>query len=76
MLASAPKSVLQDIIYKSIGALKGQTVTKATSTVLKLLYELLYMAQKEGLIALEKHIETPAESPIFSKSRMFYLTRR
>jgi len=31
------------------------------------MYELLYMAQKEGLIALEKHIETPAESPIFSK---------
>jgi chemotaxis protein MotA len=25
------------------------------------------MAQKEGLIALEKHIETPAESAIFSK---------
>jgi chemotaxis protein MotA len=35
--------------------------------MLKLMYELLYMAQKEGLIALEKHIETPAESAIFSK---------
>lgn len=68
LLASAPKTVLQSIIHKSIGALKGETVTKATYlSVLKLMYELLYMAQKEGLIALEKHIETPAESPIFSK---------
>ncbi len=68
LLASAPKSVLQSIIQKSIGALKGQTVTKTTYlSVLKLMYELLYMAQKEGLIALEKHIETPAESDIFSK---------
>jgi chemotaxis protein MotA len=68
LLASAPKSVLQRILTKSIGALKGETVTKATYlSVLKLLYELLYMAQKEGLIALEKHIETPAESTIFSK---------
>lgn len=68
LLASAPKNVLQRILSKSIGALKGETVTKATYlSVLKLLYELLYMAQKEGLIALEKHIETPAESPIFEK---------
>lgn len=68
LLASAPKTVLQSIIRKSIGALKGETVTKATYlSVLKLLYELLYMAQKEGLIALEKHIETPVESAIFSK---------
>jgi chemotaxis protein MotA len=68
LLASAPKTVLKSIIHKSIGALKGETVTKVTYlSVLKLMYELLYMAQKEGLIALEKHIETPAESPIFSK---------
>ncbi len=68
LLASAPKTVLQSIIQRSIGALKGQTVTKTTYlSVLKLMYELLYMAQKEGLIALEKHIETPAESEIFSK---------
>lgn len=68
LLASAPKSVLQRIVEKSLGALKGVTVTKATYlSVLKLMYELLYMAQKEGLIALEKHIETPAESAIFSK---------
>lgn len=68
LLASAPKKVLQDIIHKCLGALKGESVTKATYlSVLKLMYELLYMAQKEGLIALEKHIETPAESPIFSQ---------
>ena len=68
LLASAPKNVLQQIVAKSLGALKGQTVTKAFYlSMLKLMYELLYMAQKEGLIALEKHIETPAESAIFSK---------
>jgi chemotaxis protein MotA len=68
LLASAPKNVLQSLLTRSIGTLKGATVTKATYlSVLKLMYELLYMAQKEGLIALEKHIETPAESSIFSK---------
>ena len=68
LLASAPKNVLQQTFTKIMGAIKGETVTKATYlSVLKLLYELLYMAQKEGLIALEKHIETPAESAIFSK---------
>ncbi len=68
LLASAPKSVLQSLLHKSIGALTGSTVTKRTYlSVLKLMYELLYMAQKEGLIALEKHIESPAESSIFSK---------
>jgi hypothetical protein len=68
LMASAPKSVLQQMVSKTIGAMKGATVTKVTYlSVLKLLYELLFMAQKEGLIALEKHIETPAESAIFSK---------
>ncbi len=68
LLASAPKNVLQKIFAKTIAALQGKTITKATYlSVLKLLYELLYMAQKEGLIALEKHIESPAESAIFSK---------
>ncbi len=68
LLASAPKNILQKIFAKTLAALKGKTVTKSTYlSVLKLLYELLYMAQKEGLIALEKHIESPAESAIFSK---------
>jgi chemotaxis protein MotA len=68
LLASAPKNILKQLISKSLGALKGQTVTKVSYlSVLKLMYELLYLAQKEGLIALEKHIETPAESAIFSK---------
>ena len=68
LLASAPKNILKKIVQKCLGALKGETVTKAAYlSVLKLMYELLYMAQKEGLIALEKHIETPAESSIFSK---------
>ncbi len=68
LLASAPKNVLQKMLKKSIGALKGETVSKVTYlSIMKLLYELLFMAQKEGLIALEKHIETPAESSIFSQ---------
>lgn len=68
LLASAPKNILQKIFTKTLAAFQGKTITKATYlSVLKLLYELLYMAQKEGLIALEKHIESPAESAIFSK---------
>src|SRR5580698_1389405 len=34
---------------------------------LKMMYELLQKARKEGLVALENDIEDPAKSPLFSK---------
>src|SRR5271156_120693 len=38
---------------------------------LKMMYELLQKARKEGLVALETDIEDPAKSPLFSKYKEF-----
>ena len=38
---------------------------------LKMMYELLQKARKEGLVALENDIEEPAKSPLFSKYKDF-----
>jgi chemotaxis protein MotA len=68
LLISAPAKLLSKILQKSISAIKGETITRQVYlSLLKLVYELLYKGQKEGWIALEKHIETPYESSIFNK---------
>lgn len=72
MLISAPPSVLKKIVQKLLGALKGSSVSSGTYLdLLKLLFEVFQMSRKEGLIALEGHIERPAESAIFSKYPQF-----
>ncbi len=38
---------------------------------LKMMYELLQKARKEGLVALETDIEDPTKSPLFSKNKDF-----
>ena len=49
-------------------ALKGSKYTKARYlSLLALLYDILQKARKEGLMAIEKDVETPHESPIFKK---------
>jgi chemotaxis protein MotA len=48
--------------------LKGSVYTKARfMDLMALLYDILQKARKEGLMAIEKDIETPDESPIFQK---------
>ena len=49
-------------------ALKGSKYTKARyMELLAMLYEILQKARKEGLMAIEKDVETPHESEIFKK---------
>ncbi len=49
-------------------ALKGSKFTKARyMELLALLYDILQKARKEGLMAIEKDVETPHESAIFKK---------
>lgn len=68
LLASAPQNILKQILERTLDALRGKTVHKATYLcLLKLMYELLLTSQKEGLISVENHIEAPFESPIFKK---------
>ena len=49
-------------------ALTSSKYTKARYlSLLALLYDILQKARKEGLMAIEKDVETPHESPIFKK---------
>jgi chemotaxis protein MotA len=72
LLISAPAKLLSVIVKKIIGTLKGTKINKQTFLeLLKLLYELSMIIRKEGLIALESHIERPTESAVFSKYLKF-----
>ena len=67
LVLSSPKDVLGSI-FKSIGTIFAPTIT-SKNYYLDLLITLsgLYMKiRREGLVAIEKDVERPAESPIFS----------
>jgi chemotaxis protein MotA len=50
------------------GALKGSKYTKARyMELMAMLFDILQKARKEGLMAIEKDVETPHESAIFKK---------
>ncbi|MGA2296372.1 MAG: flagellar motor stator protein MotA [FCB group bacterium] len=60
------------VIAGILGTLKGPKVNKqAYIDLLQLLYELFQFAKREGLIALESHVENPDESTLMSKYPSF-----
>lgn len=68
MLISAPKKLLMKIITGVLGSLKGGNTNKQLyMDLLKLMYEIFQVTRKDGLIALESHIEHPENSKIFTK---------
>lgn len=68
LLISAPASVLKKIINRVIGSLKGNKIEKQHSlNLLKLMFEIFQMTRKDGLLALESHVENPEKSSIFAK---------
>lgn len=68
LLISAPGKLLGKILKSLIGTFKGAKVNRdAYLDLLKLMYELFQVAQMEGVIALEQHIENPEKSKIFNK---------
>ncbi|MCX7857607.1 MAG: flagellar motor stator protein MotA [Deltaproteobacteria bacterium] len=72
LIISAPPNLLKKIINRVIGLLKGNKINKTVYLeLLKLLYELFQVIRKDGLIALESHIERPKESQIFQKYPKF-----
>lgn len=72
MLIGNPLPTVIRIVNGVIGTLKGPSVNKeAFVDLLKLLYELFQFAKREGLIALEPHVESPESSTIFSKYPTF-----
>ena len=71
-LIANPKSVIFGV-FKSPGrVLKGPPHKKASYIeLLTLLYSIFRLAKSKGMLALESHIETPAESSIFSQYPKF-----
>jgi chemotaxis protein MotA len=68
LLISAPPKLLKKILHKVLSSFKGSKLGKETYLqLLKMMFELFQLGQKEGVLALESHIEHPEKSALFSK---------
>lgn len=72
MLIANPMHIVKGVFAGIMKTMKGPNVSKeAFLDLIQLLYETFQFAKKEGLIALEKHVEEPKSSSIFSKYPSF-----
>lgn len=72
VLVANPLHILKEIAGGIGGVFGGSRFTKARYVEsLKMMYDLLNKARKEGLVALESDVEEPDKSPIFSKYPAF-----
>ncbi len=72
MLIANPLPTVKKIISGALATLKPPKVNKqAYLDLLKMMYELFQFAKREGLIALEQHVENPESSSIISKYTTF-----
>ena len=72
MIISNPLSLNKKIISGLMDTFKGPKVSKDSYLeVLSLMYEMFQFAKREGLIALEQHVENPESSSIISKYPTF-----
>jgi chemotaxis protein MotA len=68
LIVMSPKKVLVDLIRGVIQAIKGTPYKKAMYIDLfKLMYSLARLARRDGPIALDSHVSSPTESPIFQQ---------
>jgi chemotaxis protein MotA len=68
VLIANPLHILKQIGAGIVGVFAGSKFTKQRYLdSLKMMYELLNKARREGLMALENDVENPAASPIFTK---------
>ncbi len=68
LIAANPPSVLSAIIKSCLGLLKGSPYKKDVFLeLLSALFALFTLARKEGLLALEQHVERPHESSLFAQ---------
>ncbi|MEY4760687.1 MAG: flagellar motor stator protein MotA [Pseudomonadota bacterium] len=67
-LISNPIKVVKASFAGAIGLLKGARYGRTEYIqLLKLIYDILVMARKDGVLAIEKHIENPEQSDIFKR---------
>ena len=78
LLISTPPALLKKILSKVLSSFKGNHKLGRQSylDLLKLMYELFQLSQKEGVLALETHIEKPESSSVFSKYPEFVTQSR
>lgn len=72
VLIANPLHILKEILHGLIGVFGSSRYSRARYTdMLKMMFELLNKARREGLVALEADIEEPANSPVISKYKDF-----
>src|SRR5947208_10534822 len=72
VLIANPLHILKQIVAGVVVVFKGSKFTKQRYVEsLRLTYELLNKARRQGLMSLETDIEDPEKSPIFSKDQGF-----
>jgi chemotaxis protein MotA len=68
LIIASPGHVLKEIVHKMKVVLMGKTPSRSDYfDLLKLLYEVLMLGRRNGLIALEEHVIEPEKSSIFQK---------
>ncbi len=72
VLVANPMHIIKGLISSVLGVLKGSPFNKKRYTeTLKMLFDLLTRARKEGAVAIEPDVEDPSKSPTFSKYPAF-----
>lgn len=64
--------VVKRIVVETLALLKADKFNRATNTeLLRVLYEIFYIARRDGLIGVESHVEHPEDSELFAKYPSF-----
>ncbi|HEY1763545.1 MAG TPA: flagellar motor stator protein MotA [Opitutaceae bacterium] len=68
LIIASPGHVIKEMMHKIKFVLSGKAPSRADYfDLLKLLYEILMLGRRNGLIALEEHVMEPEKSSIFQK---------
>ncbi|MGD1019065.1 MAG: flagellar motor stator protein MotA [Verrucomicrobiia bacterium] len=68
LIVMSPKKVLIDIVKGLLQTLKGAPHNRQSyEDLMKALYEMFMLGRREGMIALEEHVNNPKQSSILSK---------
>lgn len=72
LIIANPPAVIKAIALQLFGLLKSNPYDQRSySELLQALFELFQTARRDGLIGVERHIESPASSDLFKKYPMF-----
>lgn len=68
LIMMSPKKVLVDLMRGVMQAMKGAPFNKgAYRDLFGLLYDIMSVARRDGMLGLESHVADPHQSPIFNK---------